>query len=774
MNRKFSSIFALFLILTVQGWFLYTTFTHPINSVLVEKDERNNWRIAQINGDGVLASSGIRTGDVVLSVNGISASEYPSILRWRSIDQSHSISVQRDGSILYFHVPDGPTPGMVDLVSFTAEIISIFIALLLSKKIRQSVSSLPLAYVFLVIGLAFMSLPASIRGDLLGKVLISTALLLLPVVFYHFISKFLWEKGQIRLPVCFLKRAYQWSALFFVVHLVFLTPFSTAYTLYRYMTTVTMTFTVTGMMANILILLVTSFRYRKRNDFLSLILKTVTLSLILSLAPIMFLSFIPQLLFGREWIDSVYTSLTIFILPLTFAYLIVAKKLYDIDMVMRRILFTGLIALVPSILFTIMIKLLASSEITDERLSIAFLIFLVSNTFILYSLENLATKLEPVMFPRKYRLKIALKKISRNLGTISSLREMKDIILLDIIQTLDVQGGAILYKYPGHSEAICEGNMEPSELEHLVADGSGSESGCMLYEITRHEEFTGYLILSERNNRSVLNSEELHWLQLIITYLAVSLENIHLIRKLRVKLEQFASHIPNEHEAGDIAWFRKLMFELQEKERSRIATDLHDTTMQDLFFLKERLRNLLARYTFRKVDQEAMEGLMDYIDIINTNLRQSCFELHPYLLQEIGLVQTVRKLIDLEAISSPFEIDLNVTGASLLEQQDPDTKRHLFRLVQELINNAKKHSKADLIRISFHTSLAGILLRYEDNGVGYDPHVLGTGEIGGPGIGLEQMKSRIISMGGDYRIDSAPGQGMKMEATIPIRKEQSA
>ncbi|WP_438446300.1 ATP-binding protein [Gorillibacterium sp. sgz5001074] len=773
MKRKFFTIFALSMLLILQTWFLYLTFAYPINWIYVAEDH-NEWKVSRIDGRHSVAYPLLKVGDTIVAINEKPPGEFPSVLRWKSLEQTRSVTVMREGSMQHYEASKNPTPAVIDLVAFAAESVSFIIAYLLLKKARNSASSSYLSAVFVDIGVAFMSLTASVRGDMLGKLLISTALVMLPIFFYHFISIFLKQKGQIHLPLRFLPWAYFTAGVFFLSYLIFLLPPSTAYTMYSNMIMVTVSITIIGMLTNISILIATSYRYRNRKDFLSLILRTVTFSMIFSLAPILLLSFVPQLLFGREWVDSVYTSLFIFILPLTFAYLIVAKKLYDIDMVMRRILFTGLISLVPSLVFTAMIRLLFSESSSNERLGIVFLIFLASITFILYSLENLSAKLEPVMFPRKYRLTIALKNISRNLRTISSLREMKDIILLDIIDTLEMNGGAIVFKYSDHTEAICEGDISPSEAGRLVKEWNPASSTHTLYEITRHEEFTSYLILSERHNRSVLNSEEIHWLMLIITYLAVSLENIHLIRKLTVKLEQFASHMPEEHEAGEIAWFRKLMFELQEKERSRIATDLHDTTMQDLFFLKERLRNLLTKYSFRKEDLEAMDGLMDYIDIINTNLRQSCFELHPYLLKEIGLVQTVRKLIDLESISVPFEIEFTVSGASHLEQEHPDTKRHLFRLIQELLNNAKKHSKADRLHLSLRAGYSGIVLDYEDDGIGYDPQSMNTGEIGGPGIGLEQMKSRIISMGGSYRIDSAPGRGMKLEASIPIRKEQLA
>src|SRR5690606_27144315 len=134
-----------------------------------------------------------------------------------------------------------------------------------------------------------------------------------------------------------------------------------------------------------------------------------------------------------------------------------------------------------------------------------------------------------------------------------------------------------------------------------------------------------------------------------------------------------------------------ITFELQERERLRIATDIHDTTMQDLFFLKRRLTTLLGKYDWTPEDKEQIKSLIDYVEIINTNLRQNCFELHPFLLQEVGLVRTIRKVIEQEEPVCSFEIDFQVRNVELIESQSLDTRRHLFRMVQEFLNNAKKH-----------------------------------------------------------------------------------
>jgi two-component system sensor histidine kinase ComP len=242
---------------------------------------------------------------------------------------------------------------------------------------------------------------------------------------------------------------------------------------------------------------------------------------------------------------------------------------------------------------------------------------------------------------------------------------------------------------------------------------------------------------------------------------------------MNLKLEQLAAQMPNERAAGDFAWFRKVMFELQEKERYRIATDLHDTTMQDLFFLKRKLTAWYEQQAPYGEGDHTINSVLEYIDVINMNLRQSCFELNPYLLQEAGLVGTVEKLVEMEKTTVLFAIDFQAVGISEIEC-DLDTKRHLFRIVQELLNNAKKHSQASLVSLQLTADHSSLVLSYEDDGTGFEVERIEVRDIAGTRIGMEQMKSRILSLNGYFDLATGEGRGLKFKATLPLKKGRTA
>ena len=182
------------------------------------------------------------------------------------------------------------------------------------------------------------------------------------------------------------------------------------------------------------------------------------------------------------------------------------------------------------------------------------------------------------------------------------------------------------------------------------------DSKYSIFVINQNEEYSCYLVTARKKTNTLLSLEERQWLSLIISYLAVSLENIYLIRKLTVKLHDLASQIPNEEAGQDVVWLRKSLFELQEQERYRIATDLHDTTMQDILLVRRRLISFINN----NEDQQQVIQAIKHLDLVNESLRQSCFELNPHLLQNIGLIQTIQATLDLDIGLNEYETEFQV------------------------------------------------------------------------------------------------------------------
>lgn len=770
MKKNILYILYILIAVLIQFWFLFLTFRYPHTGIVVEKNASQQWVIANFDESTAGFDIKLEIGDIIERVDNKLPEDHQSIVKWRTVDQVDHLVISRNG--MEFQVATEKIRSYIDYLSLVGETFCFFIAAFILLTLRGSRSASYLAIVFINIGLIFMSLLASIRGDSLGKLLITSLMMLLPVVFYHFLHVFFTEKGSVRFSNRLLVPLYAVAIAAFVLRFGFFIP-EIAYPVYSYNNNVTIIFFMLGMLLNfyrMTSLLVANWR---SNDSIGILIKTVWISICVSFLPFATFSFLPLLLFGHPWIPTFYTGWGIMFFPLSFTYLIATRQLYDIHIVLRRMMLTTAISVLPSMMICGFIYIIFQQHVTARHVSFLFCFTLFLLSVVLYSLEYMATKLERIMFPRKFVLQSALKNIAKSLGNISSFRELKDIILVDIVSALQVYGGAIVFCFRDGTETIEAGDIDLNEVERLIAEGVVEHPSYLIFEVNSNEEYTSYLITTRKKTNTLLGMEEVQWLNLIISYLSVSMENIFLIRKLTMKLQHLAAQMPNEQVAQDLAWFRKLMFELQEKERVRIATDIHDTTMQDLFFLKRRLSSILSRYVYNAEDKDHMMGLMEYVDVINTNLRQSCFELHPHLLQEIGLLQTVHKLIEQESAASPFSIDLITSRASAIEYRSLETKRHIFRIVQEMLNNAKKHSLASKVSIHLSVVQDTFYMLYEDDGIGFD-QVPVVEQIGASGIGMDQMRSRILFLNGNLELKTSRGNGVKIWITMPLKEGMTA
>lgn len=759
-------ILLLFCLLSIQVWFLILTFQYTFYGIQLQRNDHKEWHIKSFQIEQVSSELGLRVGDTIVHVNDRDPNENEIVRKWATVEQAHSITVARGDTTLRISLNEDVQPAF-DYISLFGEIFSLCVSFIIFWKIPKSRAARLLSLVFLSMGVIFMCIPPSARGDSLAKVLISDLVMVLPVIFAHFLTLFFKEKSGISLPTRYFRYVYTVMLLTFIGRCIYFTPIDT----YRFYIidylSVAFVFMI-GFLLNVGLLIYVFIRYRRENASIQSIIKIVCGALFISTAPLVFLSFLPILIRGVPLVKSLYTGYFVVLFPLSFTYMIVSKQLFDIHILLRRIVYTTLISMIPSILIVLLLALIFGRAATFGSLSLSFLFILTIISFLLYLLEYFVTKLDAVMFPKKFYLQLSLKKIARNLRTITSFRELKDIILVDIVSTLNIYGGAIVFHYPNSMETIGEGELDLHEVEQYIREDRMDDSKYSIFVINQNEEYACYLVTARKKMNISLSLEERQWLSLIISYLAVSLENIYLIRKLTMKLHELASQIPNEEAGQDVVWLRKSLFELQEQERYRIATDLHDTTMQDILLVRRRLISFIEN----KEDQQQVLHAIKHLDLVNESLRQSCFELHPHLLQNIGLIQTIQATLDLDIGLNEYETQFQYDGTAIIERMDMDIKKHLFRIFQELMHNAKKHSKATEVIIQMTVNEQYVFLTYKDNGIGLDPEALAQDKrlhtIANSGFGLEQMKSRVLHLNGHMELQSIKGNGLELSIRIPI------
>jgi PAS domain S-box-containing protein len=199
-----------------------------------------------------------------------------------------------------------------------------------------------------------------------------------------------------------------------------------------------------------------------------------------------------------------------------------------------------------------------------------------------------------------------------------------------------------------------------------------------------------------------------------------------------------------------------------EQERSRWARELHDETLQAFAVLRMRLSSALreeAPDALEKTGQAAVEQIDDEI----VKLRRLITELRPASLDTIGLEAALQALAEQHQQAATMEVDCD------LELPDDDEARPtpvletaVYRLVQEALNNAAKHSMARRADVMVRASGGAIAIEVRDDGVGFEPNLVREG------FGLVGMRERAALLGGTLDINSIRGSGTRIRAEIPL------
>jgi len=201
-----------------------------------------------------------------------------------------------------------------------------------------------------------------------------------------------------------------------------------------------------------------------------------------------------------------------------------------------------------------------------------------------------------------------------------------------------------------------------------------------------------------------------------------------------------------------------------QEERSRIAREIHDGVAQSLAFCAIRLD--LVERQIASQPEKAVQEVRAASALLREQIREvrrSIFALRPIDLERYGLLETVRRYVLDFGEQNSIRAHLNVEGEVSLA---PGDEAVIFRILQESLNNVAKHARAGSVEVTLKGG-AKVSLTVQDDGQGFDPAQVSGRVSSAGGLGLTQMRERIETRGGMYRVQSAPGRGTRVEATLP-------
>ena len=208
--------------------------------------------------------------------------------------------------------------------------------------------------------------------------------------------------------------------------------------------------------------------------------------------------------------------------------------------------------------------------------------------------------------------------------------------------------------------------------------------------------------------------------------------------------------------------FSRQLIESEERERQRIAAELHDSLGQNLLVVKNRaLLGALAqqdgeaRKQFDEIGATVAQTLEE-VRIIAYNLR-------PHHLEQLGLTTTIRAMIEKIAESSGIEMIADLDDLDGVFP--PDQEITIYRIIQESVNNVIKHARAREAHVAVRSHEHHVEITVRDDGQGFASAAPTAGAAAGGGFGLKGLAERVQMLGGTHTIDSGPGRG----TTVTVR-----
>lgn len=249
-----------------------------------------------------------------------------------------------------------------------------------------------------------------------------------------------------------------------------------------------------------------------------------------------------------------------------------------------------------------------------------------------------------------------------------------------------------------------------------------------------------------------------------IVYLSIPLLLIAFI-SLELKWRESQRNVLEEKEMERQTYIAQII-KAQEDERKRISQELHDDTIQTLLVVVNAIQSVVIDGNNQISPQikDRLDSVKDTILRVTEDMRRLSLDLRPIILDNLGLLSALRWLIDRFTEETHIASKFLVMGKERKLSSDIDA--FIFRLIQEALNNARRHSKATIIEVNIEFSPEVIQLTIQDNGKGFHiPENFGNFASEGK-LGLVGMQERAKLTNSIFHIHSFPGKGTKVSIVV--------
>ncbi|UOQ43923.1 hypothetical protein MUN89_18960 [Halobacillus salinarum] len=738
-------------------YLIYVTLSVTYAGIDVKKTEDDQWKITAVDQIGWAEKRKVEPDDIVLEVNHQPPEFYSSIKKYGVIGKLDQLKVLRDGEVLEYKVQEPLNYNTLlyhTVIPFLVFTVLFVLSVYIYYKKNNEKLSLYLIALLLAVGLGYLSAGASARTDYIGRFMNGFSLLCVPVLFLHFYYQY-FARYNIKLIqgrlLLFLYIINLTTVLLDTISMfVFI---GGVYSIIRNLQL--MLFSL-EMLLGLFLLLYYYFRFRKTIH--KPIFQNTIFSIIISFFPFIFLTVLPSTIFGVELLPPSVTAAFLIFLPIFFFYLVMTNRIFDIDFINSRLRYYSLVSL---LLTTIIVGLFVFFvNLTWIQWARLMIIIYVSMVVFFYLEEKL--NLRPLLFRDKFNFQMSIDRFAKDLSKIVKREELDLRLVEEIRDVLPVNSVSLLtYRKKDGFVKLENGDYEfpiqliKSFLHYKQAELKTSDSFFVdqgiCYVISERQESIRLLWIDQKINYTPFNQDEQRWLKTLSHYTSMVYENFLLIEGVTEELKQ------SMHQQQDTpAWMLRLLFNLSEKERSRLASDLHDSALQEQLVWYRKIDEFIEDKSFPVHYTPHLEQIREGLLGVVQQIRETCTLLRPPFLKETGVVEALTYLIHRHQGREQFEITF--TSSHFTANLGDDQSLTIYRIVQELINNASKHSKASKVTLDLKSEGELVILNYEDDGVGFqnDP-----ANQSSKSMGLAGIKQRVNSMQGSMEMFSS-GDGVEI------------
>ncbi len=217
---------------------------------------------------------------------------------------------------------------------------------------------------------------------------------------------------------------------------------------------------------------------------------------------------------------------------------------------------------------------------------------------------------------------------------------------------------------------------------------------------------------------------------------------------------------------------KERIVQVEEDARKKLARDLHDGPTQTISVILMRvgiIQTLIKEKNTKKAIRE-LGKIGELADKTTKEIRQLLFNLRPLVLENQGLVAALKEMS--RKMKYTYDLEVVVQAQSNIDQLLEDKAQGaLFYVVEEAVNNARKHAQAAQIQVRLHRRGEHCIVEIEDNGVGFDVQDVNTDYHKRGSLGMVNMRERAELVDGEITIQSTKGEGTKISVRIPIPKD---